>query len=221
MGAYLYGFALDGPRAIRHGAWREPLRLARLRRLVLIFGELEAKPALSASSLRAQDRFAKKLFSALDPFLPARFGSFFSSTIELRAAVERNAAALGQALRFVRGAVQMNVRVFGEAAARPKPTSSSGGPGARYLTQLRDQRAWETQLPELEPLRTALGALLRGERCQRADRPPLVGSAYQLIARDALKPYRAAIKRASPELGVDLEVSGPFAPFAFAPEDPS
>jgi hypothetical protein len=72
-------------------------------------------------------------------------------------------------------------------------------------------------VPEVEPLRVGLGDLVRDERAERHDRPPLLATVQHLVprgsgpryveivqaARDGLRPWR-------------VSVTGPWLPYAFA-----
>ena len=73
----------------------------------------------------------------------------------------------------------MTLRVWGEQAAPPADAGVSGaGPGARYLAARRRAR----QVPEVETLRSRLGALVKAERVERHDRPPLLATVQHLRA---------------------------------------
>ena len=92
------------------------------------------------------------------------------------------------------------------------------GPGARYLTQRRRQRRQEA-LPELAPLRSRLDGLIAAERIERRTTPPFRASVYHLVERGRDAEYRDAVESNRDLVrGVRLRVSGPWAPYAFAPE---
>jgi len=59
---------------------------------------------------------------------------------------------------------------------------------------------------------------VRGERRQRHERPPLLASVYHLVPRDGLDAYRAALDAATRKARVRVSSSGPWPPYAFAPD---
>ena len=73
------------------------------------------------------------------------------------------------------------------------------------------------KLPELDPLRTALGALVRSERLERHSEPGLLASVYHLIDRGASPEYER-IARAFRIEGLRVMVSGPWPAWSFSPE---
>ncbi len=92
-----------------------------------------------------------------------------------------------------------------------------GGPGTRYLAARRRAHAARA-VPEIDPLRPALAPLLRAERAERHDRPPLLASVYHLVCRGRAPAYATALEAAARRLaGVRVAASGPWPPYAFAP----
>jgi hypothetical protein len=53
---------------------------------------------------------------------------------------------------------------------------------------------------------------------ERHDAPPLLVSLYHLVARGEAARYRRAVTGAAAGLGLQVLVSGPWPPYAFAPE---
>ena len=163
----------------------------------------------------------RRLAGRFGAILPARFGEAFADEHALASRLEPRAAEVAAALALVRGCVQMTLRVFGEPEALPgSEPEPAGGPGTRYLAAR--QRAGERlrSLPEIDPLREALGPLLRAERIERHDRRgPLLGTAYHLIPR-----AEAAAYLGGPGSGERHDRrparrrQRPLAPYAFAPE---
>lgn len=197
----------------------EPLRLVRCGTVVAAVGDVDVAPAVTPANLRAHDATVRRLARHVDALLPARFGSLVDDEATLREALEPRAAELGEALRLVAGCEQMTLRVYGgarptdETAAEDAPPGV--GPGSRYLAaRLRARR-----VPEIEPLRRALRGLVRAERAERHATRPLIASVYHLIPRGRTRAYRAALLRTRRDLGeVTVRASGPWAPYAFAPE---
>jgi hypothetical protein len=133
-----------------------------------------------------------------------RFGMVAAGAGELRAQLEQMLPALRESLALVRGREQMTLRLFGERAA----VTSEGGPGTQYLAARRGL------LPDLAPLRRALGELPRAERIQSHSSGALLASVYHLVDRGASSEYARAVE----ECGLTLAISGPWPAYAFAPE---
>jgi hypothetical protein len=116
----------------------------------------------------------------------------------------------------------MNLRVLGRAAtdaAAPTRSGVSVQPGTAYLRARAD--AWHAAqlLPEIEPLRANVAALLRAEKQERQNAVGLIGTAYHLIERTRVRAYRTQVKASAAALQpFRVHVSGPWAPYAFAPE---
>ena len=106
---------------------------------------------------------------------------------------------------MVRGREQMTLRVYAEARA---PERSSG---TAYLESLRRARA----VPEIDPLRSALAALIRAERTEPHGES-LVASVYHLIDRGRSAEYLRTL--ADVPLEVRVSASGPWPAWSFAPE---
>ncbi len=92
-------------------------------------------------------------------------------------------------------------------------TGTAHGPGARYLASRRRAR----QVPEVEALRHGLGALIRAERAERHDRPPLLATVQHLVPRGQSARYLAEVEAAAPRLHPwRVTVTGPWLPYAFS-----
>jgi hypothetical protein len=217
----LYLYALLGTAPRRPGRGLRVLAVDGLR-VAAREVEAEAAPRPTATALRGHDATVRRLARGVDAVLPFRFGTVVAGRDELRRLLAPRAAALREALALVAGREQMTVRVFGTprrrvSAARRRVSAGrrTGGPGARYLAA----RAREHAVPELDPIRPALAAFVRAERTERHRTPPLLASVYHLVDRRRGAAYRAALRRAvRGAAGVRLRVSGPWPPYAFAPE---
>ena len=95
----------------------------------------------------------------------------------------------------------------------------STGPGTRHLTgRMRAHRA-AAEVPEMEPLRHALAALVVAERVERHRTPPLIATVYHLVERGSVRTYLAAVAAANRRLvDVRARATGPWAPYAFGPD---
>jgi hypothetical protein len=71
-------------------------------------------------------------------------------------------------------------------------------------------------VPELEPLRQRLGDLVRAERAERHDRPPLLATVQHLVTRGAGGRYVAVVDDCRGGLRpCRVSVTGPGLPYAF------
>jgi hypothetical protein len=219
-GVYLYALLSAAPSCETGcGVCAEPLRIVTLGGLVALVGDVTEPLPPSAVALRAQDAVLRRLAGALDAILPVRFGTLLADDAALAEALEPRRPRLAQALSRVAGCEQMTLRLWGEAPAVAPPPAApvSGGPGTRYLAGRREAQGRSSRVPEVEPLRVGLGDLVRDERAERHDRPPLLATVQHLVprgsgpryveivqaARDGLRPWR-------------VSVTGPWLPYAFA-----
>lgn len=220
---YVYGIADVPPARLGRGLAREPLRAVGGRGVVAIAGVVDDAPGPDPAALEAHDDVVRRLARRCPAFLPARFGWTAAGDAELRAALAPHRAEMKAALAEVRGCVQMIVRLFGDTPRRAADPARGRrppdeGPGTAYMQDLARASRDAESLPELEPLRTRLAGLLRAERQQRHGTAGLVGTAYHLVERGRLRTYRARVQAAAGLLGpLRVQVSGPWAPYAFGP----
>jgi len=171
-------------------------------KLVAAAARVDARPEPAEAGLRAHDAIVRRLWDAADSVLPVRFGAVFANEAAARAAISAQLEPLQEALELVRGCAQMTLRVAAEEPAEPK----DGGPGTRYLRA----RARAQKAPEIDALRPTLALLVRAERSERKSG---VVSVFHLVPRDQTTAYREAVAN------FRAIVSGPFPPYAFAPEE--
>jgi Gas vesicle synthesis protein GvpL/GvpF len=217
-GVYLYAL-LSAPPSCETGSGvcAEPLRTVRLGGLVALVGDVAQAPPPSAITLRAQDAVLRRLAAGLDAVLPVRFGTLLADDAALAESLESRRPQLARALSRVAGCEQMTLRLWGEAPAAAPPGPVSGGPGTRYLAGRRDAQARARSVPELAPLRARLGDLVREERAERRDRPPLLVTVQHLIPRGAGPRYVETIHVVRDDLRPwRVSVTGPWLPYAFA-----
>ncbi|MEX2148094.1 MAG: GvpL/GvpF family gas vesicle protein [Candidatus Rokuibacteriota bacterium] len=225
-GLYVYAVLATGARADGTGLAGEPLRIVPCGDFAAAVGEMDDAPAVEARTLRAHDSVVRALAQSAEAILPARFGCVVKDEIALRDALQPRARELGDALRLVRGCEQMTVRVYGrDAAGAPaaEPAADEpmtpAGPGTDYLVSRQRERRRAREVPELDPIRSALSMLVREERAQRHRTPPLLASVYHLIGRGQAAVYQETLTRAAAALGaVRVSASGPWPPYAFTPE---
>ena len=223
---YLYAVVKHPPLApLGPGLAGEPLSLVAVAGVVAVVGEMADAPAATPDTLRGHDEVVRRLAGISDAVLPARFGTVQDASA-LAEWLADAADGLGEALDLVTGREQMTLHVFHDEApaavaveAREESADETGlGPGARYLAERRRHWLRKERVPELEPLRPRLDALVTAERVERRATPPLRASVYHLIERGRSAEYRDAVE-ANLDLvaGVRLRVSGPWAPYAFVP----
>ncbi len=221
---YLYGIAQGKPAGpLGRGAGDEPLVLVPVGGLVAVAGALASAPRAEPEALKRQDAVVRRLAGLFPALLPVRFGESAADETAVAAKIAPRESELAAALELVRGCVQMTLRVFGEADPPPEPAlAPSGGPGTRYLEARRQEQERLHSLPEIDPLSTILRPLLRAERIERHAAGPLLGTAYHLVPREGAAAYLAAVEEARGRIGGRrVAATGPWPPYAFAPEGTS
>jgi hypothetical protein len=226
---YLYAIVGSAPVApLGVGLAGETLALVAAGDVVAVVGEMEDPPVATPDAIRGHDEIVRRLAEFSDAILPARFGTVQDAPA-LMEWLAATAEGLGEALRLVTGREQMTLHVFqeaplaGEVEANDERTGDPAlGPGARYLAERRRHQRQKERVRELEPLRPRLEALVAAERVELRATPPLRASVYHLIERGRSAEYRDAIEgHLDLVAGVRLRVSGPWAPYAFAPASPT
>jgi hypothetical protein len=221
---YLYAVAAgepDGP--LGEGMGEERLRLIPAGKVGVVTGDLADLPRPSPEALKRQDAVVRRLAGLFAALLPVRFGESAADEASLITKITPRESELAAALELVRGCVQMTLRVFGEPEPNPEPApavpATVGGPGARYLETRRQEQERLRSLPEIAPLSAALRPLLRAERIERHAAGPLLGTAYHLVPREGTAAYLAAVEEARGRIGGRrIAATGPWPPYAFAPE---
>jgi len=208
--------------ALGAGATDEPLRALDCGGLIAVVGDVVAIPPADGDTLRRHDAVVRRLHGAVDALLPVRFGTALADEQTLAEEIEPRGDELRTALELVAGCYQLTLRVFGVPAPLDAPVvdvAPSAGVGTRYLTARLRAETQARTVPEIAPLREGLGRLVRAERAERHDTPPLLASVYHLVRAVDADAYDAAFDAALPRLtGIRLTRSGPWAPYAFAPE---
>jgi hypothetical protein len=218
---YLYALLSETPACETGvGVCSERLRVVALGDLVALVGDVGEPPAPTAVTLRAQDMVLRRLCAAVDALLPVRFGTLLADDAALAESLAPRQPELARAMGRISGCEQMTLRVWGEApAAAPLAAAVEGGPGTQYLVGRRRAREWARRVPELEPARPGLADLVREERVERHDRPPLLVTVQHLVPRAAVRPYIDAIDGARGRLRPwRVSVTGPWPAYAFVDE---
>jgi hypothetical protein len=221
---YVYALVAGAPALALRGIGGEVLRTVAFDGGSAIVGLLDEPPDLSAAALRDQDQIVRAIASRVDAILPARFGAAFASERALHSSLHGQRQQVSAALARVSRSVQMTLRVFGRTTGgrvpAPQPRAQrrgSAGPGTRYLLERARAETARRCLAELAPVREALARLVREERIERHERPPLIASVYHLIAKDDLERYQRAVDSSVGAIApLTLRVSGPYPPYAFA-----
>jgi hypothetical protein len=169
-------------------------------------------PKTTETALRNQHRLVVELGDVADAILPVRFGTLVDLD-ELERVVRRRRATLRKALRHVRGKRQMTVRVFGETnSSHLRGTSETG---TEYLLARAGRRE---DLPAIAAsIRNAVQSIVSDERID-APRGTIQVTMNHLVRRDRLDRYESIVTSTIAGAAEHVTVSGPWPPFAFAPD---
>jgi hypothetical protein len=184
-----------------------------------LFAALEhrtEKPQLSEVALRRQHDVVVALHRVADAILPVRFGALLDEQ-ELTAVVRLRREALARALERVRGREQMSIRIFGAVAAT-RATTTLPSSGAEYL---RERAALVRPVLSAGATRIVDAvASLATARAIDAGRGDVQVTIHHLIRRGDGERYRRLASSCAATVipAVRLTVSGPWPPFAFAPD---
>jgi hypothetical protein len=151
----------------------------------------------------------------VDEILPVRFGAVMELD-ELHRLLSGRRAVLEEALDLARGRVQMTIRVRQSTPfPRSAPVQSRSGrtTGTAYL-EGRRAAAVQPPSPAAAPALASVRAFVVAERHDTSSRGN-TASTYHLIERRDAQRYRSALSDLDPAAAT---VSGPWPPFAFAPD---
>ena len=213
---YVYAL-MDGPapRVRVAGRTLDTLRIGSVYAAVV---RTETPPPVSEDALAEQHAAVSRMAARVEAILPMRFGAFVQES-SLEELVARNQRALRTALELVRGRQQMTVRILGPARPRtPRRPSSLPPSGTEYLHRRRDA-ARAFPLPAIARLvQATVRDIVVAERIATGE-GALQVTMWHLIERGKARQYRrdlASVAGTMPPFQVI--VSGPWPPFAFAPE---
>lgn len=211
------------------------LRLFREGALGAVVRDVRRVPDPAEENLRQYDRTMRRLAESTRALLPVRFGTYVDDPAELRYILRSRHDTLRQRLAHVRNRVQMTLHLStrggNQVTSGEGPHQSSTrrghevpaasgrpvrrGDGTRHLRERAEAAARARDVPQLSPVRPALGRWIRDERVER--RPERV-SVYHLIPRASAAAYQRVVARSAARTGVPIVVTGPWPPYAFAEE---
>ena len=210
----LYVYALLGTSIARARLPRRKMEVVRVGGLFAAAERLASPPALTEPALRRQHRIVVALSGLSPAVLPVRFGAFMTAD-ELAQIVRARRTVLLQALKRVRGRDQMTVRIFGPplvVLAASRPTT-----GSEYL-RARAAATRPALTPGARALVKAVSSVVDDQRVS-GSRGGVQLTIDHLVRRSNVERYRrllSACAELQPRL--DIAVSGPWPPFAFAPD---
>jgi Gas vesicle synthesis protein GvpL/GvpF len=183
-------------------------------------------PPPELGSLRRHQAVVSRIANAVPAILPVRFGTLLDDDALDEALADRE-ADIAEAFALVRHHVQFTWRGGAKPEVRHRssdpriPTGlrpamiGATQPGLQYMRQLA-RRARGTPPSAFRPVREKLGRLVAMEKFEAAAMSR-GDSLYQLVDRDGVARYERIARRLASEMP-GLRLSGPFPPFAFAPD---
>lgn len=175
---------------------------------------LTAAPPVTEETLRRQHEVVADLVDRVESLLPARFGAFMDRA-ELLAVMAARREAIRDALALVRNRRQMTLRLFEPDSYASGGTAGRAAPsGAAYLEARRAAAAIPAALRAAGDV---LGPLVHAERAEAA-RGKTSATLYHLIDRGAADRYAGELAALLSRTPAAITVSGPWPPFAFAPD---
>ena len=193
-------------------AWNEDdgrrLESVGIEGIFVIAERRDSVPPVTPEELKRQHAIVLHVAETVPAVIPARFGAL-QDEAELAAILHQRKQLIRTALEHVRGNVQMTLRMTAPGA--PVATRATAS-GRDYLARRRAELL--PSVPSrVKPLMNALHRFVIDERRKSDDRGML--AVYHLIRRAHVDQYLAAATAAA---APGISVSGPFAPFAFAPD---
>lgn len=187
-----------------------------LRTLAGAFAVVERRadvPPVAFGTLKRHQAVMSRLARMVPAILPVRFGTLLDGPALDEALAERD-ADVAEAFDLVRDRVQFTWR-----AGRRGPRRAKSQPPVASGTQYLRRAARQANPPPpavFRPLRSTLAPLAVRQRYQPGtDNVP--ESLYHLVGKDDVRRYKETAASLAPAPAL-LVMSGPFPPFAFAPE---
>ena len=211
LNAYVYAF-VSGPAGTLHiaGCTIEVVSIARVH---VALDWRATAPKVSPAAVRRQHALVERLADLRRSVVPARFGSVIAAA-DLRRLVSTRSGDLRRAMALVRDRVQMTVRF--QADLPSEATGSRPASGTDYLNRRR-AAASAASSPGAAAIRRAVRTSIVEERVSVEAAEERI-ALFHLIRRSAVARYRAKVLEACERAGVQATVTGPFPPFAFAPD---
>ena len=180
-------------------------------------GRLSERPVLSEAALRHQHEIVVALNRSAPALLPVRFGALVDSD-ELSSIVGQRYGTLRRALDAVRGQDQMTIRVFDELVSHGPDPSFEPGSGADYLRR-RAAAAQPRLTEEVKRILESVKPLVSAQVVD-AGRGTVQATIHHLVRRGRAARYRGIVASSAAGLDPrpDFTISGPWPPFAFAPD---
>ena len=213
----LYVYAISGSAASSFDAAGYRVEFIDLGGVFAVAATMDERPALTEGNLRNQHDIVSAIAARVDAVVPARFGSLVDRA-ELRRVVALRRDAILEALALVAGREQMTIRVIGagESTARERVESMPMS-GTRYLQQRKTAAEW-TLPPGARAVVDAVRALVHAERVVGGE-GRVLATVYHLVTRGASVDYARRLDACrATHAGFPFIISGPWPPFAFAPE---
>lgn len=176
--------------------------------------------APDATQLLRYERVIANLHAA-GPVIPLRYGCLVEDEAAAVRLLEEGRAGYEALLQRLENQVEMGLRVLWDAPQDGPPAAPPATPGAAYLAAARRRRCLQ---PELTPAERewALGvcAGLSDLYCEERQEARLAGagrlvSLYFLVPRQAVRRFRARLRRMVSGQGRGFLVSGPWPPYNF------
>jgi hypothetical protein len=196
-----------------------------LRKLAGGFAVVERRadvPPVAFGTLKKHQDVVSRLAKRVPAILPVRFGTLLD-VADLDEALQDRGADIAEAFDLVRDRVQFTWRVVGKARREARGARGDEGATARAVavsgTQYLRQAARAANPPPpaaFRALQTRLAPLIIRKRYQPGT-AALPEAVYHLVAASDVRRYATAavaLDTAAPKFAM----TGPFAPFAFAPD---
>jgi hypothetical protein len=169
---------------------------------------------------------------ALATVIPMRMCTVYRSEDEIRQLLAREARGLHDGLRYLEGKAEWGVKVFSDPFRGSEPVAERGSSGADYMRQrLRDrearataaQRAEDAALHVHDVLNTVAedSVIVSPALHEHRDRAGemLLNGVYLVhdAAREDFRAQARALAGSFVELGIELELTGPWPAYNFVP----
>jgi hypothetical protein len=211
----LYVYALSGRRTAPFAVQGHQIEFVKFGTVHAAVERPAERPAVSEAALRTQHDIVIRISASVDDVLPVRFGAFVEEE-ELGQLIAMRREVIERALELVRGRVQMTARLRGQEASDARPAVSPAiavASGTAYL-EARRSAAARPLTPMAMSVAGAVRHLAVSETIDsEAARTSI--ALYHLIDKRHVQEYKDALFSLHSDV---LTVTGPWPPFAFAPD---